>query len=96
MATVAGNVLAGRLAATPRGKSVARLVAGLGAIAAATEIFGWMVRNPRARSPAALAWPGQQLQDRFLTAEPTPEQLEVADAALEACLELETSPPAEA
>jgi len=36
-----------------------------------------------------LSKPGHELQHRFSTAEPTPEQLEVAEAALAACLELE-------
>ena len=44
---------------------------------------------PRIRSRAALAKPGHELQHRFSTAEPSAEQLEVAEAALEACLELE-------
>ncbi|HEV3407716.1 MAG TPA: hypothetical protein VG079_03415, partial [Gaiellaceae bacterium] len=38
---------------------------------------------------STLARPGQELQDRVLTAEPTPDQLEVAQAALEECLRLE-------
>ena len=58
-------------------------------MAAATEIFGWMVRNPDRPLARALARPGHELQHRFATAEPTPEQLEVAQAALAACLELE-------
>jgi len=37
----------------------------------------------------ALAKPGHELQHRIATAEPTPEQIEVAEAALAACLELE-------
>ena len=37
----------------------------------------------------ALAKPGHELQHRYATAEPTAEQLEVAEAALAACLELE-------
>jgi uncharacterized protein YqhQ len=36
-----------------------------------------------------LARPGHELQHRLATEEPTPEQLEVAEAALQACLELE-------
>ena len=48
-----------------------------------------MVRNPDHALSKALARPGHELQHRFATAEPTPEQLEVANAALEACLELE-------
>ena len=53
------------------------------------EIFGWMVRNPQKRLSRALAKPGHELQHRLATAEPTPEQIEVAEAALAACLELE-------
>ena len=37
----------------------------------------------------ALSKPGHELQHRFSTAEPTADQLEVAEAALKACLELE-------
>jgi uncharacterized protein YqhQ len=36
-----------------------------------------------------LARPGRELQERIATAEPTQEQIEVAEAALAACLELE-------
>jgi uncharacterized protein YqhQ len=48
-----------------------------------------MTRHPRNPVAQALAKPGHELQHRFSTAEPTPEQLEVAEAALAACLELE-------
>jgi uncharacterized protein YqhQ len=67
----------------------ARLGASLGALAATTELFGWMVRNPERPLARALARPGHELQHRLATAEPTPEQLEVAEAALQACLALE-------
>ena len=63
--------------------------AGLGALAASTEIFGWMLRHPDAAVSRALAKPGHELQHRLATSEPTPEQLEVADAALRECLRLE-------
>ena len=53
------------------------------------EIFAWMVKNPENKLSKALAKPGHELQHRLATAEPTPEQLEVAEAALRACLELE-------
>src|SRR6266545_2251986 len=59
------------------------------ALAASTEIFGWMVRNPEKRLARALAKPGHQLQHSLATTEPTPEQIEVAEAALAACLQLE-------
>jgi uncharacterized protein YqhQ len=82
-----GNTLAARAPAHVR--TPARLGAQLFAIAASTEIFGWMVRNPQKRLARALAKPGHELQHRLATAEPTPEQIEVAEAALAACLELE-------
>jgi uncharacterized protein YqhQ len=71
-------------------RSVARLAAAVGSVAAATEIFSWMVRNPDHPAARALAWPGHELQHRLATADPDAGQLEVADAALEACLRLET------
>jgi uncharacterized protein YqhQ len=85
--TAAGNVLAG--AAPERLRRPARLAAGFGALAASTELFGWMTRNPDHPLSRALARPGHELQHRVATAEPTPEQLEVAEAALRACLSLE-------
>lgn len=82
-----GNALAARAPAHMR--QAARGAATLGAVAAATEIFGWMVRHPDSRLSKALAKPGHELQHRIATAEPTPDQLEVAEAALAACLRLE-------
>ena len=67
----------------------ARTAAQIGALGASTEIFGWMTRNPENAVAQALSKPGHELQHRLTTAEPTPEQLEVAEAALGACLELE-------
>jgi uncharacterized protein YqhQ len=84
---VIGATLAARAPEHLRG--AARLAASLGAVAASTEIFAWMARNPDSRLSRALARPGHELQHRLATAEPTTEQLEVADAALQACLELE-------
>jgi uncharacterized protein YqhQ len=69
----------------------ARAAASLGAIAAATELFGWMVRNPEKKLARLLAKPGHELQHRYATKEPSPEQVEVAEAALRACLELEAA-----
>jgi uncharacterized protein YqhQ len=85
--TAIGNTLAARAPAHVR--TPVRLGAQLFALAASTEIFGWMVRNPENRLARALAKPGHELQHRLATAEPTPEQIEVAEAALAACLELE-------
>ena len=58
----------------------------------ATEARGaiaWMARNPEHRLSRALARPGFELQRRFSTAEPSEAQVEVADAARDACLALE-------
>jgi uncharacterized protein YqhQ len=48
-----------------------------------------MSRHPENPLARALSKPGHELQHRFSTAEPSAEQLEVAEAALQACLELE-------
>jgi uncharacterized protein YqhQ len=85
--SAAGNVLAGL--APERHRRQAQAAAQIGAIAAATELFGWMTRHPDNPLARALGKPGHELQHRFSTAEPSAEQLEVAEAALEACLELE-------
>jgi uncharacterized protein YqhQ len=91
--TIAGNVAAGRLARTPAGKTAARVLAGAVSLAAATELYGWALRNPETGLSRALSWPGHELQRRFLTAEPTPDQLEVAQAALDECLRRERTSP---
>jgi uncharacterized protein YqhQ len=88
--TAAANAVAST--APPRFRGPARAAASLGAIAASTELFGWMVRNPDHKLSRALAKPGHELQHRYATKEPSPEQVEVAEAALRACLELEESP----
>ncbi len=85
--TTAGNILANRM--PPRYRPVARLGASVVAVAASTELFGWMQGNPERRLSRALARPGHELQHRLATVEPTPAQLEVAQAALAACLALE-------
>jgi uncharacterized protein YqhQ len=79
----------GNSLAPERVRNQARAAAQFGALAATTEIFGWMTRHPRNPVAQALAKPGHEIQHRLSTAEPTPAQLEVAEAALAACLELE-------
>jgi hypothetical protein len=82
-----GNALAAQFPPATRG--LARATASLGALAASTEVFAWMVRNPEHPVSKALAKPGHELQHRLATAEPSPEQLEVAEAALAECLRRE-------
>jgi uncharacterized protein YqhQ len=85
----AGNTLAAR--APERMRGPARAAAAIGALATSTELFAWMTRNPESRISKLLAMPGHELQHRLATEEPTPEQLEVAEAALAECLRLEES-----
>lgn len=87
LTTAAGNLAANRLPLRLRGAG--RALGGLAAIVGSTELFGWMNRHPDHPVSRALARPGHELQHRLATEEPTPEQLEVADAALAACLRLE-------
>jgi uncharacterized protein YqhQ len=87
LTTAAGNLAAERV--PERMRTAARAAGSVGAIAASVEVFGWMTRNPSHPLARALAKPGHELQHRFGTREPTADQLEVAEAALQACLELE-------
>src|SRR5688572_16936981 len=86
-ASAVGNLLASRAPARFRGP--ARVASSLRAVGAAVEVFAWMTRHPGHPLAKALARPGHELQHRIATAEPSPAQLEVAEAALAACLELE-------
>jgi uncharacterized protein YqhQ len=86
-ASAVGNVLASRAPAHLRGP--ARTASSVGAVGVAVEVFAWMTKHPRHPLAKALARPGHELQHRIATAEPSPAQLEVAEAALAACLELE-------
>lgn len=85
--SVAANAVASK--APPGMRGVARLL-GLGAaMGGSLELFSWVTRNPDKPLARALAWPGFQIQRRLSTAEPTEAQVEVADAARDACLALE-------
>lgn len=87
--SLVANVVASRAPKEVRG--AARLL-GLGAaIGGSLELFSWVARNPEKPVARALARPGLELQRRFSTAEPSDAQVEVADAARDACLALERS-----
>jgi uncharacterized protein YqhQ len=88
LATAAGNLAVERT--PPAVRPAARAAAAVGALAASVETFGWMTRNPEHPLARALARPGHELQHRLGTQEPTEQQLEVAEAALQACLDLES------
>ncbi len=87
--SAAGSLVA--RAAPPHMRLLARVTAAVGAMAASTEVFSWMVKNESHPLARALARPGHELQQRILTAEPTPAQLEVARTALQECLRLEST-----
>jgi uncharacterized protein YqhQ len=87
LTTAVGNLAAER--APEKLRPAATAASALGSLAASTEIFGWMTRNPEHPVSRALAKPGHELQHRLGTREPSPAQLEVAEAALRACLRLE-------
>jgi len=85
----AGNLLADQ---APRNlRPAAKLAATIGSLAASVEIFNWMTRHSEHPLSRALAKPGHELQHRLGTREPSADQLEVADAALHACLQLENA-----
>jgi uncharacterized protein YqhQ len=88
--SLAANVVAAKAPAGTR--SVARLVGTAGAIGGSVEVFSWVARNPSHPLARVLARPGFELQRHLSTAEPSADQLEVANAARDACLALEQRP----
>jgi len=87
VSSVAANTIASKAPAGTRG--VARVLGVGAAIGGSVELFTWVARNPDKPLARMLARPGLELQRRFSTAEPSDEQLEVANAARDACLALE-------
>jgi hypothetical protein len=92
--TIAGNAAAGRIDASPAVRALARTGVGVASLAVAGELLAWMLHHPENAVARALAWPGRELQSRFLTAEPTPAQVEVAQTALAECVRRELADPA--
>ena len=85
--SLAANVAAAK--APPAARGIARLLGTTAAIGATVEVFAWTTRHPDHPVAKALARPGFELQRRFSTAEPSSAQVEVANAARDACLALE-------
>jgi uncharacterized protein YqhQ len=88
---LAGSVLADVLSARLpwRSRMIARIGGQIASVALASELLGWALAHPDEPLSRAIRRPGIELQLHLATAEPTPAQLEVARAALDACLELE-------
>ena len=87
VASLAVNAVAGR--APKAARNAARLLGTTVAVGASLELHAWAARNPGRRLASAIARPGLEIQRRFSTAEPSADQLEVANAARDACLALE-------
>ena len=85
--TLTANIVASKAPAGTRG--FARIAGMVAAVVGSVELFSWVARNPDKRVARVLARPGFELQRRLSTAEPSAAQLEVANAARDACLALE-------
>jgi uncharacterized protein YqhQ len=68
----------------------AEAVVGLGSIAFAVEVFAWSERHSDTALARALRRPGHEIQRLVGTREPTAEQLEVGQAALDEILRAES------
>ncbi|MGN6587793.1 MAG: DUF1385 domain-containing protein [Solirubrobacterales bacterium] len=82
-----GTVLLERLVENP--SAAARAGVGLGGASLAVEMFAWSDRHHGDPLAEAFHAPGREIQRRLATKEPTPEQLEVAGAALKEILRVE-------
>ncbi len=85
--SIAAQVLTERLLDEPG--PVARGIAALAGVGGAVELFVFAERNPGSTLARAVHGPGFEIQRRFSTREPTPEQLEVGVAALQEVLRAE-------
>ena len=89
-----GNLVLARLGKDRNPLAV--LVAGLVSIGSAVELFAWMARNQGHPLADLLRSPGVQVQKLFTTREPSRDQLDVAQAALQELLRLEGVEPPDA
>jgi uncharacterized protein YqhQ len=84
-----GTVLLERLVEKP--SNTARGAVALGGASIAVEMFAWSDRHHGDGLAEAFHTPGREIQRHWATKEPTPEQLEVAVAALEEILRAEAA-----
>ncbi|HST70796.1 MAG TPA: DUF1385 domain-containing protein [Solirubrobacterales bacterium] len=82
-----GTVLLERLVESP--SNAARAGVGLGGASLAVEMFAWSDRHHGDPLAEAFHTPGREIQRHWATQEPTPDQLEVAVAALKEVLRVE-------
>jgi uncharacterized protein YqhQ len=69
----------------------AEAIVGLGSVALAVEVFAWSERHSDTALARLLRRPGHEIQRVVGTREPTPEQLEVGQAALDEILRVEAA-----
>ena len=67
----------------------AEVAVGVGSAAVAVEVFAWGERHPDSPLTRLLRRPGHEIQRAVGTREPTPQQLEVGEAALAEILRVE-------
>jgi uncharacterized protein YqhQ len=84
-----GTVLLERLVEKP--SNAARAGVALGGASLAVEMFAWSDRHHGDQLAEAFHTPGREIQRHWATKEPSPEQLEVAVAALEEILRAEAA-----
>jgi uncharacterized protein YqhQ len=84
-----GTVMLERLVESP--SAAARAGVGLGGASIAVEMFAWSDRHHGDPLAEAFHRPGREIQRHWATKEPTPEQLEVAVAALDEILRVEAA-----
>ena len=82
-----GTVLLEQLVEKP--SNAARAGVALGGASIAVEMFAWSDRHHGDQLAEVFHTPGREIQRHWATKEPTPEQLEVAGAALEEILRVE-------
>jgi uncharacterized protein YqhQ len=87
--SVGGTLLLERLVENP--SNAARAGVGLGGASVAVEMFAWSDRHHGDPLAEAFHTPGREIQRHWATKEPTPEQLEVAGAAMAEILRVEES-----
>lgn len=85
--SAAGTLLLERLVENP--SPAARAAVGLGGASIAVELFAWSDRHHGDPLAEAFHAPGREIQRRLATREPTPQQLEVAAAAMREILRVE-------
>jgi uncharacterized protein YqhQ len=88
-ATAVANLLAAQL--PERARKLGRVGGSLVAMGVAVEVFSWADRHRGSRVATALSRPGFAFQRAVATEEPSPEQLEVAERALDELLKAEAA-----